>query len=93
MNAMDLFSAGSETTATTLAWAVRGIFYLVLSRLVRWEEYLFAGILGYITHCQVNYMLLHPEVQTKVQEEVDQVQPPLKLTASSSFLTPETDGI
>jgi len=42
VNAMDLFSAGSETTATTLAWAV-------------------------------NYMLLHPEVQTKVQEEVDQV--------------------
>ena len=24
VNAMDLFSAGSETTATTLAWAVRG---------------------------------------------------------------------
>ena len=40
VNAMDLFSAGSETTATTLAWAV-------------------------------NFMLLHPEVQAKVQEEVD----------------------
>lgn len=26
VNAMDLFSAGSETTATTLAWAVRLIF-------------------------------------------------------------------
>ena len=25
MNAMDLFSAGSETTATTLAWAVSGL--------------------------------------------------------------------
>ena len=25
------------------------------------------------TPSQVNYMLLHPEVQTKVQEEVDQV--------------------
>ena len=25
MNAMDLFSAGSETTATTLAWAVGDI--------------------------------------------------------------------
>ena len=45
------------------------------------------------TPSQVNYMLLHPEVQTKVQEEVDQVQTPLKLTASSSFLTPETDSI
>ena len=42
VNAMDLFSAGSETTATTLAWAV-------------------------------NFMLLHPEVQAKVQEEVDSV--------------------
>ena len=26
MNAMDLFSAGSETTATTLAWAVSGLY-------------------------------------------------------------------
>ena len=26
-----------------------------------------------ITHSQVNYMLLYPEVQSKVQEEVDQV--------------------
>ena len=42
MNAMDLFSAGSETTATTLAWAV----------------------------C---FMIVHPEVQKKVQEEIDQV--------------------
>ena len=39
---MDLFSAGSETTATTLAWAV-------------------------------NYMVLHPEVQEKVQQEIDAV--------------------
>ena len=39
---MDLFSAGSETTATTLAWAV-------------------------------NYMVLHPEVQEKVQQEIDTV--------------------
>ena len=42
VNAMDLFSAGSETTATTLAWAV-------------------------------NYMVLHPEVQEKVQQEIDAV--------------------
>ena len=36
MNAMDLFSAGSETTATTLAWAVRAILFfagILLSRL------------------------------------------------------------
>jgi len=38
----DLFSAGSETTATTLAWAV----------------------------C---YMITNPEVQTKVQQEIDEV--------------------
>ena len=39
---MDLFSAGSETTATTLAWAV----------------------------C---FMILHPEIQVRVQEEIDSV--------------------
>ena len=39
---MDLFAAGSETTATTLAWAVL-------------------------------YMVLHPEAQVKVQDEIDQV--------------------
>ena len=42
VNAMDLFSAGSETTATTLAWAV----------------------------C---FMIIHPDVQKKVQQEIDQV--------------------
>ena len=31
MNAMDLFSAGSETTATTLAWAVGGMLLTFLS--------------------------------------------------------------
>ena len=41
VNAFDLFGAGSETTATTLAWAV----------------------------C---YMILNPEVQTKVHREIDQ---------------------
>ena len=68
MNAMDLFSAGSETTATTLAWAVRGMlltFYL-LCPFIKYG-------LHSITHSQVNYMLLYPEVQSKVQEEVDQV--------------------
>ena len=42
VTAMDLFAAGSETTATTLAWAVL-------------------------------YMVLHPEAQVKVQDEIDQV--------------------
>ena len=41
VNAFDLFGAGSETTSTTLAWAV----------------------------C---YMILYPEVQRRVQEEIDQ---------------------
>ena len=40
--AMDLFSAGSETTATTLSWAVL-------------------------------YLILYPEVQEKMQKEIDQV--------------------
>lgn len=40
VNAMDLFSAGSETTATTLAWAVA-------------------------------FMILEPQVQRRVQEEID----------------------
>lgn len=40
--AMDLFSAGSETTATTLSWAVL-------------------------------YLILYPEVQVKVQTEIDAV--------------------
>ena len=40
VNAFDLFGAGSETTSTTLAWAV----------------------------C---YMILHPEVQSRVQQEID----------------------
>ena len=35
-----------------------------------WEEYSFAW---YVALFQVNYMLLHPDVQAKVQEEVDQV--------------------
>ena len=39
---MDLFSAGSETTATTLAWAV----------------------------C---FMIIHPDVQRRVQQEIDEV--------------------
>ena len=38
--AMDMFTAGSETTSTTLAWAV----------------------------C---YMITHPEVQARVQAEID----------------------
>ena len=65
MNAMDLFSAGSETTATTLAWAVGAFcpFYLLFIKY---------GLRS-ITHSQVNYMLLYPEVQSKVQQEVDQV--------------------
>ena len=42
VNAMDLFSAGSETTATTLAWAV----------------------------C---FMILYPDVQKKVQKEIDAI--------------------
>jgi len=42
VSVFDLFSAGSETTATTLAWAV-------------------------------NYMITNPEVQTKVQQEIDDV--------------------
>jgi cytochrome P450 len=42
VTAMDLFAAGSETTATTLAWAFL-------------------------------FMVLHPEAQQKVQEEIDQV--------------------
>ena len=64
---MDLFSAGSETTATTLAWAVRAFcpFYLLCP--------FFKYGLHSITHSQVNYMLLYPEVQSKVQQEVDQV--------------------
>ena len=36
VNAMDLFSAGSETTATTLAWAVRGMlltFFVICASL------------------------------------------------------------
>ena len=40
--AMDMFTAGSETTSTTLAWAV----------------------------C---YMITHPEVQARVQAEIDAV--------------------
>ncbi len=40
--AMDLFSAGSETTATTLSWAVL-------------------------------YLILYPEVQSKMQQEIDDV--------------------
>jgi cytochrome P450 family 2 subfamily J len=39
---MDLFAAGSETTSTTLAWAVL-------------------------------FMILNPDVQDKVQREIDQV--------------------
>ncbi len=42
VTAMDLFAAGSETTATTLAWAVL-------------------------------FMILHPDSQRKVQQEIDQV--------------------
>ena len=42
VNLLDLFSAGSETTATTLAWAV----------------------------C---YMIKQPEIQTRVQQEIDEV--------------------
>ena len=42
VTAMDLFSAGSETTATTLAWAV----------------------------C---FMITHPEIQVRVQAEIDEV--------------------
>lgn len=39
---MDMFTAGSETTSTTLAWAV-------------------------------NYMITHPEIQARVQAEIDAV--------------------
>jgi len=39
---MDMFTAGSETTSTTLAWAV-------------------------------NYMITHPEIQARVQAEIDTV--------------------
>ena len=39
---MDMFTAGSETTSTTLAWAV-------------------------------NYMITHPEIQARVQAEIDSV--------------------
>ncbi|NWV20648.1 CP2DH protein, partial [Origma solitaria] len=42
MVAVDLFTAGSETTSTTLRWALL-------------------------------YMLLHPEIQSKVQAEIDKV--------------------
>lgn len=42
MTAMDLFAAGSETTATTLAWAVL-------------------------------FMILHPDAQKKVHDEIDSV--------------------
>ena len=84
VNAMDLFSAGSETTATTLAWAVRGMFScscLVLKIPCLGGGRNMFSFFGrnsmswcsHITPSQVNYMLLHPEVQTKVQEEVDQV--------------------
>ena len=42
VTAMDLFGAGSETTATTLSWAVL-------------------------------YMILYPEVQAKIHQEIDEV--------------------
>ena len=42
VTAMDLFAAGSETTATTLAWAVL-------------------------------FMILHPDAQKKVHDEIDSV--------------------
>jgi hypothetical protein len=45
VTAMDLFAAGSETTATTLSWAVL-------------------------------FMILHPEAQQKVHEEIDLVPGP-----------------
>ena len=42
VTAMDLFGAGSETTATTLSWALL-------------------------------YMILYPDVQQKVHDEIDKV--------------------
>ena len=42
VTAMDLFGAGSETTATTLSWALL-------------------------------YMILYPEIQEKVHQEIDEV--------------------
>ena len=63
VNAMDLFSAGSETTATTLAWAVN---YMLLHPQVgtgQGEEEL--GGHGVMT-CPL-------QVQSKVQEEIDSV--------------------
>jgi cytochrome P450 len=42
VTAMDLFGAGSETTATTLSWALV-------------------------------YMILYPDVQSKMQKEIDDV--------------------
>ncbi|NXU08673.1 CP2D3 protein, partial [Pardalotus punctatus] len=57
----DLFTAGSETTSTTLRWALL-------------------------------YMLLHPEIQSKVQAEIDEVigrerQPTIKDQASMPYTT------
>ncbi len=53
VNAMDLFSAGSETTATTLAWAVA--FMIIEPQVIL--IYMFSTVDGVYRQCQnLDYM-------------------------------------